>query len=267
MPDLPLVPDRVQVRPRNWWARAAAVGVAAGLLSGLFGVGGGIVMVPLLVGFFALDQRRASATSLLAIVPIAAASATGYALSGNVDPRAGLVLLVGRVIGGQVGSWLLPRTPLRRRQLGFGVLSLVTAVDLLLDQGGRSLGVAGSDWELVLLALVGVAAGVLAGLLGVGGGIIMVPGLVLLAGDDASVARGTSLMVIVLTALSATVTNLRNGLVEVPTAMVAGLVGIPAGLLGAAVGQWLPDRIALALFAGLLGWSGIRMIRAAGPRD
>ena len=57
MPDLPLVPDRVQVRPRNWWARAAAVGVAAGLLSGLFGVGGGIVMVPLLVGFFALDQQ------------------------------------------------------------------------------------------------------------------------------------------------------------------------------------------------------------------
>ena len=76
-----------------------------------------------------------------------------------------------------------------------------------------------------------------------------------------SQGKGTSLMVIVLTALSATVTNLRNGLVEVPTALVAGLVGMPAGLIGAAVGQWLPDQVALALFAVLLGWSGIRMIR------
>ena len=91
----------------------------------------------------------------------------------------------------------------------------------------------------------------------------MVRGLAGFVGVSVAVGAG----VIVLTALSATVTNLRNGLVEVPTAMVAGLVGIPAGLLGAAVGQWLPDRIALALFAGLLGWSGIRMIRAAGPRD
>jgi uncharacterized membrane protein YfcA len=243
-----------------WWLRAAGIGVAAGLLSGLFGVGGGIIMVPLLVAWFALDQRRASATSLLAIVPIATASAIGYARNGNVDLAAGLLLLVGGVVGGQLGARLLPRTPIATLQLWFGILSLATAARLVIGGSSSALSGLGAVWEGGLLVLVGVAAGTLAGLLGVGGGIIMVPGLVILTGDDADTARGTSLLVVIFTALTATVTNLRNGLVEVRPALVAGLVGAPAGLVGAAVGQWLPERIALILFGGLLVWSGVQMI-------
>lgn len=240
--------------------RAALLGVAAGLLSGLFGVGGGIIMVPLLVAWFALDQRRASATSLLAIVPIATASAAGYALRGNVDLAAGLLLVLGGVVGGQIGARLLPRTPIATLQLWFGILSLATAARLAIGGGSSALAGLGAVWEGGLLVLVGVAAGALAGLLGVGGGIIMVPGLVLLTGADADTARGTSLVVIVLTALTATVTNWRNGLVEVRIALVAGLVGVPSGLVGAALGQWLPGRVALGLFAGLLVGSGVQMI-------
>jgi uncharacterized membrane protein YfcA len=243
-----------------WWLRAAVIGIAAGILSGLFGVGGGIIMVPLLVAWFALDQRRAGATSLLAIVPIATASAAGYALNGNVDISAGLLLLVGGVVGGQLGSRLLPRTPIATLQVWFGVLSLATAARLVLGGSSNALAELGAVWEGGLLVLVGVAAGTLAGLLGVGGGIVMVPGLVLLTGDDADTARGTSLLVVIFTALPATITNWRNGLVEVRIALVAGLVGAPAGLVGAAVGQWLPERIALVLFAGLLAWSGVQMI-------
>ena len=240
--------------------RAALVGVAAGLLSGLFGVGGGIIMVPLLVAWFALDQRRAGATSLLAIVPIATASASGYAVNGNIDLGAGLLLLVGGVVGGQLGSRLLPRTPIPTLQLWFGILSLATAARLVFGAGSGALLGLGGLWEGGLLILVGVGSGMLAGLLGVGGGIIMVPGLVLLTGDDADTARGTSLLVVVFTALTASVTNWRNGLIEVRVALVAGLVGAPAGLVGAAVGQWLPERIALILFAGLLAGSGIQVI-------
>jgi uncharacterized membrane protein YfcA len=236
------------------------VGIVAGLLSGLFGVGGGIVMVPLLVAWFALDQRRASATSLLAIVPIAAASAAGYASAGSVDLTAGLLLLVGGVLGGQLGARLLPRIAIPTLQLWFGVLSLATALRLVLESPGGGAGVGGA-LQVVLLLGVGLLAGMLAGLLGVGGGIIMVPGLVLLAGDDADVARGTSLLVIIATALTATVTNLRNGLVAVPAAVVAGVAGVPAGFAGAALGLWLPERIALGLFALLLAWSGVRMLR------
>jgi uncharacterized membrane protein YfcA len=243
------------------WLRAGAVGVLAGLLSGVFGVGGGIIMVPLLVAWFAMDQRRASATSLLAIVPIATASAVGYAVNGSVDLRAGLLLLVGGIAGGQVGTRLLPRTPVARLQLWFGVLSLVAAARLVWTGSGAASGVAGTVWEGILLVAVGVSAGLLAGLLGVGGGIIMVPGMVILAGADADVARGTSLFVVIFTALTATVTNLGNQLVEVRVALIAGVVGAPAGLAGAVLGQLIPERAALALFAGLLVFSGVRMIR------
>lgn len=250
----------VALRRPPWWLRASAIGVAAGLLSGLFGVGGGIIMVPLLVAWLALDQRRASATSLLAIVPIATASAAGYARNDNVDLAAGLLLLVGGVVGGQLGTRLLPRTPIATLQLWFGILSVATAARMVLGGSSGAMSGLGAVWEGGLLVLVGVAAGMLAGLLGVGGGIIMVPGLVLLTGADADTARGTSLLVVIFTALTASVTNGRNGLVEVRVALVAGLVGAPAGLLGAAVGQWLPERIALLLFAGLLVWSGAQMI-------
>ncbi len=248
------------------WPRAAAIGIVAGLLSGLFGVGGGIVMVPLLVGWFALDQRRASATSLLAIAPIAVASTAGYAATGSVDVIAGLLLVAGGVVGGQAGARLLPRTPIPTLQLWFGILSLATAARLVLGgSGGAVAGIAWA-WEAVLLVLVGLAAGMLAGLLGVGGGIILVPGLVILAGADADTARGTSLMVVIVTAVTATVTNLGNGLVEVRTGLVAGLFGVPAGLAGAALGQWIPERLALALFAGLLVLSGVRMIARSRSR-
>jgi uncharacterized membrane protein YfcA len=266
-PDPKGPPSTGVANPRPDWLGAAGIGLLAGLLSGLFGVGGGIVMVPLMVARLGLDHRRASATSLLAIVPIATASAAGYAVTGNVDPVAGLLLLIGGVAGGQMGARLLPRTPIPTLQLWFGVLSIATALRLVLGGGGAA-ALVGTAWEYVLLLLVGILAGTLAGLLGVGGGIVMVPGLVILAGADADTARGTSLLVIIFTALTATATNLRNGLVDVRVALTAGLVGVPAGLAGAALGQWIPERGALVLFAVLLVLSGVQMILRSrrGPR-
>ncbi|MGB8020907.1 MAG: sulfite exporter TauE/SafE family protein, partial [Candidatus Nanopelagicales bacterium] len=169
----------------------------------------------------------------------------------------------------QLGAWLLPRTPIPRLQLWFGLLSLATALRLVMDEGGHPAGGGDGSWAAAaLLVGVGAAAGVLAGLLGVGGGIIMVPALVILAGADADVARGTSLLAVIGTALTASVANARHGLVASRTAAVAGLAGVPAGIVGAAVGQWIPGQFALALFAGLLVWSGVRMIvRSWGSRS
>ncbi len=248
-----------------------AIGASGGLLAGLFGVGGGVVMVPLLVAWAGVDQRRASATSLLAIVPIATGAAGGYAAKGNIDLLAAALLVTGGVVGGQLGAHLLPRTPVARLQLWFGVLSLATAARLLVDGGAESSGSGLVDAGPVVagaLVAVGVAAGTLAGLLGVGGGIIMVPALVILAGADADMARGTSLVVVIGTALTASVANARNGLVRPRIALMSGLAGVPAGVVGALLGQWLPGRAALAMFAALLAWSGLRMIaRSRGGRQ
>ncbi len=241
-------------------ARLGLIGLSGGLLAGLFGVGGGVVMVPLFAGLVGLPQKRASSTSLLAIVPIATAAAWGYARQGNIDFGAGAALLLGGVVGGQLGGWLLPRVPGRALQIAFGVLTILTAVRLLWPTGGAGQGAIGGSAEAAALVLVGLAAGVLAALLGVGGGIILVPALVLLAGASADVARGTSLVVVIGTALTASARLQREGLVDVRAATWAGLVGAPAGLLGAALGQWLPQRAALLLFAALLVYSGGRLV-------
>ena len=85
------------------------IGLAAGLLSGLFGVGGGTVIVPLLVLLLGFDQRLAAGTSLAAIVPTATVGVISYAVHGSVAWIPGLILAAGAVVGAQIGTWLLPR--------------------------------------------------------------------------------------------------------------------------------------------------------------
>ena len=83
-----------------------AAGLVAGLLSGLFGVGGGIILVPALVQL-GMPQRLAAGTSVAAILPTAIVGSLGYALAGDVDLIAAAALAVGVVIGAQIGSLLL----------------------------------------------------------------------------------------------------------------------------------------------------------------
>ncbi len=110
------------------WPILAAIGTAGGLFSGLFGVGGGVVMVPLLILWLGFDERRATATSLAAIVIIAAVACGAQALYGNVDVGKGLLVGVPAVGGVLAGTWLQQRVPVRWLSLMFaGVLVLVAA--------------------------------------------------------------------------------------------------------------------------------------------
>ena len=112
--------------------KIALVGLVAGISSGLFGIGGGIVMVPLLVYVAAFDQHRAHATSLAAGMFLAAAGGVTYALSGEVDLRAGLLLAGGALIGAPVGAAVMDRTPEGPLKIAFGALLLGVAVTLIL---------------------------------------------------------------------------------------------------------------------------------------
>src|SRR4051794_8605288 len=111
--------------------RLAAIGTAAGVFSGLFGVGGGTVIVPLLILWFGFDERTATGTSLAAIVIIAAAAAAVHGGYGNV--HVGYALLVGiPALGGVLaGTALQQRVPMRVVSLSFAVLLVASAIDLL----------------------------------------------------------------------------------------------------------------------------------------
>ncbi len=242
-------------------AKVVAAGLAGGLMSGIFGIGGGIVMVPIFVFWLGLDQKRAITTSLVAIIPIAVFGAAGYAWGGAVAWAVGLAVGVTSIVGGQIGVRLLPHVPVAALQVAFATLLVYSAYRLVVP--GDATAASGGEEPWVLLGLVGVVAGLVAALLGVGGGVIIVPGLVLLAGVDLTTARGTSLVVVVLTALTASFTNIRAGRTDTRLGVMAGLAGAPAALFGSWVGQWLPQRLAAGLFALLMLAAAVQLLRRA----
>lgn len=111
--------------------RLAGIGTAAGIFSGLFGVGGGTVIVPLLILWLGYGDREATGTSLAAIVVIAAVAAIAQAAYGNVDPLKGVLIGLPAVGGVLAGTWLQQRVPQRSISLAFAVLLTFVAVALV----------------------------------------------------------------------------------------------------------------------------------------
>jgi len=109
----------------------AAIGTAAGLFSGLFGVGGGVLMVPLLVLWCGFGERRATGTSLAAIVLIAGVATAAHGAYGNVHVQDGVLVGVPAVAGVLIGTELQQRISTKAISLIFAALLVVAAADLL----------------------------------------------------------------------------------------------------------------------------------------
>lgn len=104
-----------------------ASGLVAGLMSGLLGVGGGIVMVPLLVYAAHLSQHQAHATSLGATIVIGAVGAATFASGGEIDVKVASLLAAGTLMGAPLGANLMARTPEGPLKIAFGMLMIVVA--------------------------------------------------------------------------------------------------------------------------------------------
>jgi uncharacterized membrane protein YfcA len=112
--------------------KLAVIGTAAGAFSGLLGVGGGSVMVPLLIVWLAFGEREATGTSMMAIVLIAALAVTVQAFYGNVDPPNAALVGVPAIGGAVAGTALQQRLPERSISLLFAILLVVVAVELII---------------------------------------------------------------------------------------------------------------------------------------
>lgn len=246
-----VTPGPVPRTPRFVLA-CVGVGLLAGLLSGLFGVGGGTVIVPLLVLILRFDQRLAAGTSLAAIVPTAAVGVISYALSGSVAWVAGLILAAGAVVGAQLGTWLLARLPVTVLRWGFVVFLVVVIVSLFLVIPSRDARLELTWIPGIGLAALGVVTGILAGLLGVGGGVIVVPALILLFGTSDLIAKGTSLLMMIPTALSGTIGNVRRRNVDLIAAAIIGLAACTTTAIGAWIATLIDPLAGNILFAVFL---------------
>ena len=244
-----------------------AIGLVGGTLSGMFGVGGGIILVPLLTTFAHLDQRRAAATSLLAILPSSIAGSITYLAHGEVDLLAAAIIAAGAIVGAMVGGRLLRRLPLAWLQWGFIALLLAVAVRLLFVVPVRGEPLQFSILVALAYLAIGLVMGIASGLFGVGGGFIAAPALVALLGVSDLIAKGTSLVAVIPTSVTGTATNSRTGLIDVRTALIVGLAAAGASVGGAFIALALPARLATIMFAVLiLGIVVLLVIRALRSR-
>jgi uncharacterized membrane protein YfcA len=227
-------------------------GLVGGLLSGVFGVGGGILMVPLLTLWVGLDQRRAVATSLAAIVLSSTTGSISYLLRGAIDVPAAVAIAAGSVVGALLGTALLKRLPIAVLRWAFVALLVGVAVRLLFPVQAHGGPVPLSLWSLAGMVLLGLAVGVASGLFGIGGGVLIVPSLVLLFAVGDLVAKGTSLLVMIPTGVVGTARNLRARLVDLGDVLAVGLPAVVAAVAGSALAFLLPARLSSVLFALLL---------------
>ena len=221
--------------------RLVLIGLVAGFFSALFGVGGGLVIVPLLLLVAHWDERPAMATSLAAVGVTALAGTILYALHGKVEPSYAALVGLPAAVGVVAGAALQQRIRRRGLSLLFSLLVLGVAIELLFTPPRVS-------ESFALAVVLGFAAGILAGLFGVGGGILFVPTLLAL-GLTQLHAEATSLMAILPTAAAGTWRQSRYGNLRWRSAGVLGISSVAGAEGGILVATHLPEDILRRLFA------------------
>jgi uncharacterized membrane protein YfcA len=233
---------------RSW----IAIGFVGGLLSGLLGIGGGVVMVPLMVLIAGLSQRISHAMALYAIIVIAFFGAAPYVISGGVRWDWALALAAGSVIGARIGAKTLSSAPEAPLKIGFGLFLVVAAVTMVTAKTTSGISMLTPLWLFLAMVVFGLMVGSLSGLLGVGGGIFMIPFMVIIAGASQQVAQGTSLVVILPTAIVASAVLTKKGVGDLRQGLGMGAAGAISALAGAVLALHLPSEILRYIFAVLL---------------
>ncbi|GBF79877.1 sulfite exporter TauE/SafE family protein [Aphanothece sacrum] len=229
-------------------------GLFAGLLAGLLGIGGGTVLVPLLVAL-KYTPLQAVATSSLAIVITSVSGSIQNWRMGYLDFNRVIFLAIPALITAQLGVFLSNHLPNYILLLSFGIFLIINILlgnlrQYLISSDNLTNGVNISP--ILARLITGGLAGVLAGLFGIGGGVIMVPLQMLFLGESIKVAIQTSLGVIVITAISACVGHALHGNVLFSVGIILGTGGLIGAQISTRFLPKLPDRIVRLCFYGLL---------------
>ena len=246
------------------------LGLTAGLVCGFLGIGGGLVLVPALMLFFRYPIKRAVGTSLATVVIVALAAVVSELVvkGSNIRWTVGLVLIGGALLGSSQGARLLAHMTDGVLRVGFAGVLVVAAYRMAVvllasgDLGPLRLTDHSMAGYAGILA-IGVVAGCASVLFGIGGGLVVVPGLALLFGDMSfHAARATALVTILPTAAFGAYQHRAMGNVDAPVARRL----IPAGLMGAGIGvvgaNLLPAGPCHLVFAAFLVVAAIRLVAA-----
>ncbi len=237
------------------WLILSVAGLFSGVLAGFLGIGGGTVLVPFLVAM-GYQPIQAVATSSLAIFITSISGSIQNWRMGHFDFNRVFVLGFPAVITAQLGVFLSEKITDYILLTSFGLLLILNIylVDLrqrLITNKLRKNKIKPNFFFARLCT--GSAAGILAGLFGVGGGVIMVPLQMLLLGEPIKVAIQTSLGVVVITAISACISHALNGNVLFIEGVILGIGGLIGAQISTRLLPKLPDKFISLAFRTLLG--------------
>jgi len=237
-------------------------------MSGLLGVGGGFVMVPAMVFLLGLSQHEAHGTSLAAMVLIVSLGAATYAGNGHMDWAIAIELAIGGVIGAMIGARICTKLSGKHLRRYFGLLLVLVAGKMIWDVATARLSgvpmnghiLSGQELTGLVVFGLGILTGVLSGLMGVGGGIIMVPALVYLLGMSQKTAQGISLAVIIPVSISGALIHAKHGNVRSDVWYWLAIGGVIGGRVGADIAINLPAEVLRAVFGLLMIVLGLMMV-------
>ena len=244
------------------------IGFIAGIFGGLVGIGGGVVMIPLMVGILKMGQHKAHGTSLVALVFTGISGAITYAMKGSVDLTGSLLLAVTAIFTARAGAKFAHALPEWKLKRAFGGFLIIVSLLLLSKPYLSHMSGPASGWiKIITLLLTGIFTGFLSGMMGVGGGTIMVPAMVLLAGFNQHTAQGTSLLAMIPAGGVGAFTHWRLG--NVKSDLLPGLVpGILIGTyLGGSLAHILSEGTLRMVFAFVLIWTGARYLKTPAPKN
>lgn len=275
------------------------VGVGIGVLSGMLGIGGGTIMVPVLRLGYGLDAFMATATSLFAIIPISLAGAITHIRARSCFPKLGLLLGIAGAVTSSAGVYLGSVSPSWLIMLAAAIIIVYSAFTMLrkalrMGKKGTDPSVAGGQKgtdpamptgnkgtdphgafeaeqtspcafaftrkNVALAVVIGLVAGFASGYVGVGGGFIMVPLMTAWLGIPMKRTSGTSLIAIIILAIPGVIQQAFLGHIDYLAGIMLCAGAIPGAVLGARLVPRVPERTLRFIFAGLLAVAAVMLV-------
>ena len=235
-------------------------GAALGTLGGLFGIGGGLIAIPLLGVLFGLDQQIAQGTALVMVVPNVMLALSRYHQRNRIELRHALPLAIMGFCFAWLGSIWAVGIDAQTMRIGFvAFLIALSAYNLVRMFAASARAASQMKYSWPWLGLLGAASGTMGGLFGVGGAVVATPVLTSLFGTSQVVAQGLSLAL----ALPSTGVTLVTYAVHHQVSWVIGLPLAAGGLMsiswGVKVAHALPERLLRGLFCGFLVFCAVML--------
>lgn len=255
------------------------IGLGVGVLSGMLGIGGGTILVPLFKLGFGLPALGATATSLFTIIPTSISGVISHIRKGTCVVRLGVAAGLGGALTSPLGVWLSFQSPEWATMVACAIVIAYSASTMLtkavklwkaqksitLSQGSAKVDAAVYEVPLgarnvIIAGVIGLVAGVLSGYVGLGGGFLIIPLFMQLLHMPMKLTSGTSLMAVMMLAVPGTVTQALLGNVDWAAGICVALGAVPGAILGTRLLAHISEVRLRFMFGGFLLIASILLI-------